>query len=69
MKITTMQLNSYLRADREWIGVNDVYNLRQYGMTAKQLHAIGHAIYTLKGLCGDFPSLAAINRELALIKF
>ena len=68
MRITGRQLGAYLRANRDWIGVNDAYNLQQYGMTTAQLNTIGKAISSLRGICGDMPSLAAINRELANVK-
>lgn len=70
MKINRKQLNGYLMAKRELWGIsfNDAYNITEYGITKGQYDKISKAVYNLSGICGEFPSLTEINKELDLIK-
>lgn len=68
MKITAKQLYGFKKAEREWISQNDAYNKEHFGITKAQYDAILRAVKNLSGIAGDFPSLAAINRELASTK-
>lgn len=65
MKLTKKQYYGYQKAHKEFPSQNDAYNKQRYGITLAEYNAIHHAVISVNGIMGGFPSFKEVAKELS----